>query len=488
MKIIENTKRCLMLLFLVTAITLLAGCGDDNENFNAKIKVADATGIITGKVVDAATLVPIKSAKVVLFVNGTKAETRSSSSTDADLTGTFVFGGIPAGTHAIRFEAVDYANTERSVTVPQSNDNTPITVGPITVSLAKGFDLTVVASDAGAPVAGVTVVAASNNGPLQSTGVTAADGTVILTGLDLTDTYTVFSSPVYDAAGTAIKYVTSGNVAFDPAGGERTVPIALQAATRTDNIAIVATNLLSDGTLAGVRKLTTRNGVIRVVFNYPVELSGGVTASFLNDLIAVPDTAPTQLATVSAALDATRTVLTITNSTDYLINETYTFNGSVTARVSGVTKSLSLATIGDVTIVNDTATGLSSTTVFTADNYNGTYEGGVGVNAPTATASQVYVNFPEYVYGTYRVISTTTGATTTAVNGATVSFGNPLEVFSANSGGKDAIVAFRQDLVGISLADDVSTAPATRSQVTLFLDVYDAEGNSFTGNVTLNVQ
>jgi len=67
-----------------------------------------------------------------------------------------------------------------------------------------------------------------------------------------------------------------------------------------------------------------------------------------------------------------------------------------------------------------------------------------------------------------------------------VSF-TPEAVFAAGLGGKDAKIVYRQALSGIYMPDSVGTGSNLR-QVTLYLDVMDVLGNSYSGQVTLTVQ
>jgi hypothetical protein len=530
-----------------------------------------------------------------LLYNGTKAVTTSNAS-DPDLIGTFAFSGLPAGSLVVQIEMDGFATTQRSITVPQSQslDPTPVTTSLGDVTLGKPYDLTVTAVDGGTPIAGVAIVAISQNygNPYKISGVTQNDGTVVLKGLDLSNNYFITTEQVYDTngnimysqvscpftaqnslansltiplqkastvdlsvvvtdKGTPIAGVTVSALAyggqqgtiygvtgldgiavlkglslsninyqivtnavlasdgtsykysssmaanyFNPANtSNRTVSIALQTPSDNSSVSIIATNLLTPPASysypqfnPSAIKFTTPGGAIKIVFSYPVSLTGAVTASYQNTLVASGspnDGATITINTVSAALDATGTIMTITNSAPYLIDQTYTFNGGITGMVNGTVQPLDLNNLlGQVSIADNTVTGLNASS-FVADNYSGTWDGGTGINTPNIYSQNlVYINFPEYVYGTYRIVSTSVGATTNYPYYSNDANFTPVAVFAARSGGKDAKIVYRQPLY-LYMPDSVGS---NLSQVTVYLDVTDAFGNSFSGQVTLNVQ
>jgi len=483
-------------------LLMVAGCG--GQDTTVTMATATANGIVTGKVVDSSTLQPVKNADVVLIANGVKISTKSSASDDPDVAGAFVFTGIsatPNSFHTLKISAPGFATTLINVMVAGSADNTPVTTSLGSISLGKGFDLTVIATDQGTPVAGVTINASQNwNSTLSITSVTDADGKAVLKGLCQELQYTITSAPFYDNNGN-LKYVTSPNnyISYN-ANSDRTVSLALVRAGRmNDAIQIVASNLLTDGTsyqnyypYPYNQRVTTPDGVIKLVFNYPVTLSGTVTATYVNDQVASTDPnygKVIPVMTVSASLDQTDTILTITNSASYLKGQTYTFNGTVTAVVNSRVQTFSLNGVSSnpffsnkVYIADNTATGLTPLSTLKADNFNGR----TGATA-TTVSSQVYVEFPEKVYGTYSVLSTRSGNTTTPINGATVSFGfaDGSVVYAANFGGADSATVFRLPIYSAYLPDNSAT---NINEVTIFINATDAEGNNFSNTVTLPVQ
>lgn len=488
--------RLLMLVMFAAVLMLLGGCGDDTT----VIQSASASGIVSGRVVDRSTMQPVKNAEVVLIVNGVKTTTRSSSSGDPDVAGTFVFSGVTAtgnygASHILRVTAAGFATAEMYVNVVGSINNAPVTTSLGIIPLGKSFDLTVITTDAGTPVSGVTITATSNWGNAPNvTAVTDANGVGILKGLNQEVTYHISNAPFYDGNGM-LKYVSSIAGSAGYLGGQ-IVSLPLVKATRQDDIEIVASNLLPDGTSYSSdllnRRVITPDGVVKIVFNYPVALSGEVTATYVNNLVASSDPdygKVISVPTISASLDPTGTILTITNAAPYLKNQTYTFNGTVSAEVNSQTQFFSLGSVSwnpyfasSVYVSDTTATGLSSLTELKADNFNGTS----GITG-TLDSEQVYVEFPEKVYGSYTVVAKTVGGAVAVVNDAPVSFDftDGAMVYAGNVGGGDNVVVFRLPINSLYLADNSSSSV---NDVTISFSVTDAEGNNFSKTVTLPVQ
>lgn len=496
-------KWLLNVIVMGVFLLMVAGCG--GQDTTVTMATATANGIVTGKVVDSSTLQPVKNADVVLIANGVKISTKSNASDDPDVAGAFVFTGISATStngsgHTLRISAPGFATTLMNIAVAGSADNTPVTTSLGNISLGKGVDLTVIATDQGTPVAGVTINASQNwYSNLSITAVTDADGKAVLKGLCQDAQYMVTSAPFYDGNGN-LKYVTSPNnyISYNP-NSDRTVSLALVRVGRNDAIQIVASNLLPDGTsyqnyypYPYNQRVITPDGVIKLVFNYPVTLSGTVTATYVNDQVASTDPnygKVIPVTTVSASLDQTGTILTITNSAPYLKGQTYTFNGTVTAVVNSQVQTFSLNGVpfnpyfnNNVYIADNTVTGLTPLSALKADNFNGR----TGATA-TTVPSTVYVEFPEKVYGTYSVLSTRSGNATTPINGATVTFGfaDGSVVYAANFGGADSATVFRLPIYSVYLPDNSAT---NINEVTIFINATDAEGNNFSKTVTLPVQ
>jgi len=477
MSAVSKLKRFIAMSVLSALMLIVLGCGNDSTNNSSTA----ASGTVTGRILDSNGN-PLANANVTLLYNGTKAVTTSNASNDPDLLGTFAFSGLPAGSFVVQIEMNGFATTQRSITVPQSLDPTPVSANLGDVTLGLPYDLTVTTVDGVTPIAGVAVVAVSQNSgnPYKISGVTQNDGTVVLKGLDLSNNYYINTASVYDTngnimyseasfpfiaqnsqansltiplqkvstvdlavvvtymgtpvAGVAVSalegyqgtitgvtgldgvavlkglslsntnyqiftsavlasdgnsYQYSSSVAsnyFNPTNtSNRTISIALQTPSDNSSVSIIATNLLTQPATysypqfnPSAIKFTTPDGVIKIVFSYPVSLTGAVTASYPNTLVASGSPnygAAISINTVSAALDATGTIMTITNSAPYLIDQTYTFNGSITGMVNGTIQPLDLnSLLGQVSIADNTVTGISAST-FVTDNYSGTWDG-----------------------------------------------------------------------------------------------------------------
>ncbi|ACM18463.1 hypothetical protein Geob_0089 [Geotalea daltonii FRC-32] len=493
----RNSMMWLVSLVLVTVVALLPGCGSDT---NVYTSTGAKTGIVTGRVVDSSTMQPIANADVTLVANGEKMAGKTSASSDPDLAGTFVFTGVSStapyvSSHTLKISASGYATMQMGLIVSSSADNAPTTTSLGNISLAKGFDLTVVATDEGTPVAGVTISAASSGVPI--TAVTDAGGKAILKGLSQEASYTIASAPFYDNNG-ALKYLST--TTSYTASSSHTLSMSLIPANSTSDINIVGSNLLRDGSKNYYSYPSTYNhrvilpeSVIKLVFNYPVTLSGAITASYLNDQVASSDPDYRKIInvpTISAALDETGTILTITNSAPYLKNQTYIFNGTVTAVINSVSRSLSLSEVSasnpyfsnKVYVADNSSTGLSSTTAVKADNFNGT-TGTTGTTQP----NQVWLVFPEKVYGTYSIIATRISSSGSWPNSSPVSFGfaDGDVTYAENSGGADQASLFKLRVSGLTLADNTGS---NINEVTIDLKATDAEGNVLNRTLTLPVQ
>jgi len=314
--------------------------------------------------------------------------------------------------------------------------------------------------------------------------------------------------------------------------------IALTTAQRDDNIGILATSMDNNMTATfgtgaltddGATGLTQTAGVdqftgipstgtddpIILVFNYPVALTGGLNASYVDDLIdpdtngdgawdiATGDTGYPEEKAVSppASLDSTGTILTITPPTaGFPKNKVIDVRGVVTATVNGLTQNAEIDDLANgfsfVYIEDDTTASLSSITDVTADNYNGDDD-------DTTTAANVFLEFPEFVYGTYTVVSTGAAGshaagTETILNSDPVAIPTGTDSFvytdgdttsGAGRSGTPAGVFYRVQ-VDIN-ADSAFTAAdqlVDTAEIKIELDATDAVGNRVSGTTTLTVQ
>jgi len=529
-----NSGFVLGLLF--TAL-IVGGCTPPDSLLVHQV-VADATGTITGKLIDGSTRAPIGNATVSLIYNGGKAVTTTNPTTDADLTGSFVFGGIPAGSHTIKFEATGYATLQQTVTVFQSADNTPLTVNLGLVALGTSFDLTVLVTDVGTALAGVSVFAEpdatsedcykfgdfveqslfDNSAPgAEISGVTGSNGEVVLSGLNRCTHYLIVAP--YQTVGSTT-YIT---VARDHEGSnsDDTITLALQLADRDDSISIIAgsSDRLLDGGYVTTRNITdtdvdpgtnystggTGGGItpllstqpLKVVFNYPVSLSGPVNYSFLDDLISPVSGADTldpnfpvfvDDVAVVGSLDSTGTVLTVNPPTGgFPINEIVNLNFStVSAIVNGVLQTYNGLGSNNFYVADDTATGFSSTTALLADNYNGDAAGaGTG-------SGDVFLVFPEYVQGSIRIISVTHGTTVTIINGGSSFPGTSSgDVVYTEVSADSTVCPTCGSVTGTSYRINLGQpggAFADDDEIEVAVDLTDVEGNHLITQVALTVQ
>jgi hypothetical protein len=537
------------ILFL--AILSLTGCGDTTNINPTIVKEASPTGTITGTVMDGNTRLPLEAASLSLVVNGEKRTTESSSALDSDLKGTFAFPGVPAGSHTLRISAPGFAKVQLLINMPPSADNTPITanLGPIT--LGKAFDIKVITTNIGNIITGVPVFAMPNGrsadcnafsfftpNPLftstdisdETRSTTDASGIATLSGLSQCDRYLIVAPP-YDSNNDGTYDYVATAVVLEGINSEKTISLPLTQAQRDDPISVVATSmdlnkkvafslhnisdtgpdpgsdliLVGTGCLSGCSQSpfsipsSNTNSVIKLVFNYPVSIDGAITVTYSDDLVNPdqdgndlidPEFPKTKSLAVTTALDSTGTILTVTPPAGgFPKNETIRI-GSITATIKGIPSFFGQ----DVYIADNTSTGLTASSGITADNYNG--------SSSSSTLSAVYLEFPEYVRGTYQVISYTTASNVTQGSGDIVPI-NPDSFSSGTAGemvytdgtlaplcsrcGNGAGIVHR---VPLQSPNPFSSALflADGDKVKLQIDVTDTEGNRFFKEVDLTVQ
>jgi hypothetical protein len=538
---------CFKFLSLVSVVwgsLLLSSCilSDDR---NISLQDASATGIVTGKVIDASTRAPIADAQVALIINGNKKTTTTSSSDDPDLTGTFRISGVPGGKHIIKFVMDGYAVVEGSIDIPMTTDNSPYTTNLGLVELGKSFDLAVLVTADAVPLEGVPVFAQPEgvgdgcskpitdgaavfeySGAWHETHATTdADGMATLSGLNQCGAYSVVA-PAFDADGDGIyDYVTAAAGLYDGRNSsDSTITLTLTKTQRDDAINIVDSSFdvydkasafiytITDTGPTGERTLRDANffdkpatgtaAPIRFVFNYPVSLDGSLNGGirvYQQQLLANPDAdgddsedigygVPREV-NVTVSLDSIGTILTITPPEEgFVKNEPILLQGEVTAQVQSNLQHYSLASLADQAyVVDDTDTGLNASTTITADNYNGATN---GPGSGTVTSGTVYLEFPEIVIGTYRVLQRTARSRNTGVGDLVYTDGAAVDACPAplpdpgqSSCGTGAGVFYRVPLD----AGDVSGANEDGDTLVLYLDVADMEGNRFTSELTLTV-
>jgi hypothetical protein len=521
---------------------MLYGCEDSYQlsgNINVKEEVGDATATVTGRIVDASTNTPIQGAAVDMIVNGAKRSTTSATSSDEDLQGYFSFSGVPATFsidgpsrqgHTLNISATGYADFSTRVPVPWSMDNTPITVDLGTIGLGEEFTLTVVVTNAGTPVQGATVVAIPDDYECSEvsditfgigsanyqSAVTDSSGIATLLGLNECYSYDIVV-PAFDADGDGVIDYVSGYVSYGGAiNSDTTVAMVLTPARRDDSIAILTNSMMNNQEARADETRTIEFGLgnrfiieefgwpmpstgtddpIVLVFNYPVALTGGLNVSYVDDLID-PDVDNDGLAdtgyseekeiSVSTSLDSTGTILTITPpAAGFPKNEVIDVRGAVTAIVNGLTQPREIDFLANgfsfVYIEDDTSTGLSSTGPVTADNYSG---------SDIANPFPVWLEFPEFVSGTYTIVSTTVSGITTIINDDPVYFpsGFTQEELIYTDGDTDPANSFSGFGSGVFYRVALGTTLKNGDTIEIELDVTDAVGNRFSGTNTLTVE
>lgn len=405
------------------------------------MNVADATGTVTGRIYDAKTRLPMEGATITLIVNGEKRTTTSQSTADEALKGYFTIKNIPSGGHNLTVEAEGFATLKALANVDKSNDNTPVTtyLGPL--YMGKKFDLTMVVTYNGEPVEGAPIYSTSyyeNYLRVYNSTLTDSNGIATFIGLDISRTHSIWVPP-FDADGDGI-YDYKSTESFDyyePDKMDRTISIALIEVNH-NNIEIIATSsdqnhdasfniqnatdlgFMDFGYLGygdpnyysstaenyekhGVNS-TGKNGPIVFVFNNPISFSNGDLMVTWRDYLINPDADNNGVEDTGYAIekiiqgatfsiDSTGTILKVTPpaangwpNVNCIIN----IVGTVTAINGSQIKFLN----EPVYIENDTPSGLNQSTVITADNYR---------NDINNYSNEVYLEFPEYVYGTYKL-------------------------------------------------------------------------------------
>lgn len=376
----------------------------------------------------------------------------------------------------------------------------------------------------------------------------AADGSCILTGLNPLVDYDIIVTPTDTNADGIYDYVTAVS-AMDEAvqggasstgdtttrGTPTTLTIALSKAENDDTPTIVASSCgqysaTEDTLMASCA--TPASGALRFVFNYPLQdLVAGQLALLQNDeatfttddggtpiwggagLDFNADSDETDAAaslTVTSALSAGNTVLTLTPSAALTANGLYSVRGTVTASVPGLGISgnitsldfdtlletfLDSVLVGGNTLIYAFADDDTSIADPTVDNYNGDDDGGA--------AAALCLEFDEAVIGSVLVKATTTGTTTTQAaavtrvnlnTGSLITEGRNADAVcgglagcpTASNGACAASTAVKYVVpLGITLADDVAATPST---VTVYVDAMDYAGNKFQEELALPIQ
>lgn len=524
------------------------------------------------------------------FVAKAKTGADDADTTLFNEAGMWKIAGVPTGEtdtgYRVRIAATGYATVQTNCLfsgggVAPSRDNTPIAEDLGDILLPRGVDVTVNLSNNGAVVASCPVFAVP--GASAEPAGSAGQGTTVLAGVEVsgtTDTsgqatlaglnpfiaYTIVA-PACDSDGDNIYDTHTATFAVDSfIDSNLQINIAVHSSARDDAIALVDTNatLITDtsaagagfafsslvdtvfgegggGAVFGTDDLLSMGKAANLVlvFNYPVAIASapGIGFDFTNNLVTLTGVTGFPLpSTVDATctLSANSTVLTCDPASDLVNNEIYFVTGSVTAsepdnvNASVANEVLNLSDLDDdgtldggLYIFVDSA--WSDTASPTADNYNATNAGGAG------NSDLVYLEFPEFVYGTWEVISTTSGTVATTLVGVgcrgnlhtTASFlfegndpdtagvltGSASDATTLATGSAEAAgcastsscpgtaVRYRVPLTAaagtcsaggdLNLTDHLTATPQT---VTVFIDATDVDGNRRQGEFALSIQ
>ncbi|MGB9736276.1 MAG: carboxypeptidase-like regulatory domain-containing protein [bacterium] len=520
----------LFLFVILASVVLAAGCSDQR---NVTLKSADNTGVITGRVIDFSTRSPIANATVILSTGGNNMVTKTISDNnpnhDLNRTGIFVFNGVPAGDYKLRIVATGYATVETESSLyynDYTNTNNTVVVDYGNIQLYKGYNLDVYVDSNGTPVTGETIYTVRNSTIIspgcggtnfygssyfyspEIVATSDASGHATLSGLSQCERYAIVA-PATDVNGDGIYDYQTSYVYYDgPTRSDTTLNINMLPAQRHDNIEVIATSADNYPAVEdwGVPTFqiydyaydaVAPNGDIVFVFNYPVSLDF-VKLTLLNDFVenTDPNFGAILDIPVNAKLSAGNTVLTIHPTTNLLVNNTYGLAGNVSANISGFLQTYGLSNYFPYWYVFDnTATGIGGADfTVSADNFNGSVNGSGG-------AKNVYLKFPEWVYGRLQVIGYTKAGASTYYG----AFG-PTDYFSCymiyegngiggcegtNCGPSGLKTVCFYDLTSYTYIDtfndDSSFGGPSVNTVTVQIDVDDAEGNHFSGTLTLPV-
>lgn len=516
------------------------GCADIPSDLKITQKLAQNPVTVFGKVINAQTRQGIGGATVYLKVNGDWISTTTSSDTSAvgdtlgagdSRTGDWTISGLPVNTKVV----VLVKGPANSGLLQVSGNMTT----PDYTANAQGVN-TVISKDWGQwemdkGVVATVYVVDSNTGSYVTKSDSSAlpvylgmggNGSVedVMAVRDTTDTnkYTItipqdqsstLTVPALDTTADGKYDYQTGNVAITTSGGvvsgvgTLTTTIALAPITNGTALAVAASNVRTVGSNSGGTALTVigKSEPVKLLFNMPVALptttTDGVTMTFTDNFKTLTAAAAVTEVTVTAALSSGNTLLTVTPSAALTEGETYTLKGTVTSSTqTGAADSV--YTLGTTSVtVTQTGTGtIGSTPTVTVDNFNHWTNGAViTATDPIAQANgNANLVFPEPVWGTVRLISSTTGTTTTISNGTPVALTGQgvtyvikalsTDAFNTHGGNvSGAIYPFDMTAAGMvaTVADNLTATPRS---LMLGIDAYDADGNTMRTEASYSVQ
>ncbi|MEK6726289.1 MAG: hypothetical protein AABY54_07050 [Deltaproteobacteria bacterium] len=578
------------------------GCAQAPSDLNVTQAIANNPVTVFGKVIDSQTRQGIGAATVYIKVNGNWQSTTTTASTiigdtlgsGDSTTGDYTFSGLPVNTTMpiIVQSPTTGGYLQRTGTIT-TNDysgssdgvNSQISQDLGQMAMEKGIVATVYVVDANT---GSYVIKSDSSALPVYLGM-GGNGSVedVMAARDTTDTnkYTItipqtgsstLTVPALDTTADGVYDYQTGATTITASGavvsgvGTLTTTIALAPITNGTALGPVASNIRNVGANSGGTPMNVigKSDPVKLLFNMPVALptttTDGVTMTFTDNFKTLTAAAVVTEVTVTAALSSGNTLLTITPSAALTEGQTYTMNGTVTSKQTGVVDTV--YSLGTTTVtVTQTGTGtIGSTPTVTVDNFNHwtngkpitALSGTVTTNAtttvtgtgtafttelvvgnsviigtdatvytvatiPTATSftttvavpAQTTVTvlagpalangnarlvFPEPVWGTVRLISSTTGTTTTISNGTPVALTGQTvayvikalstDAFNTDGGNvSGAIYPFDMTAAGM-LGTVADSTTATPRSLLLGIDAYDADGNTMRTEASYSVQ
>lgn len=480
------------LIVAILLIVPLIGCGGGGSSGSQTSEnegVFESGVTLYGTVIDLQTRTAVSGAAVTVSVDD---EAPLSTTTDAE--GFFSLEG-PLGDFRVQVSATGYATMELFKS-GVSDEGAFITLlsGTDKVELEKACSTTVVVVSDGSVVSNATVYATASNYP-EVMGTTAEDGSVLLEGLSQTANYT-FVVPASDTDGDGNYNFQSSSVSKQCINSEGTVSLELTEAERDDSISITSDSGEAYA-LSAFGLGVTSTGNLVLTFNYPISLTdtSGIFLGYNNNLVSASDANYGKTTSIAAtsALSAGNTVLTIDPASDLQENQRYTLQGIVSAVVNDAVSTFDFTSTSAKTWYVPSSVDLS-TSVISADNYNGKSDG-------SGSAGTVYLEFPGYVSGEAVIVSQTVNGTATSFNNSsTVNLGSGSMVVedlgnsstsddgcTSGACGSGSIVKYRVSLSGgLSTSNDNTSSGV--NNVVVFIDAVDYRGNEVQQSVTLNVE
>lgn len=529
------------------------GCADVPTDMNLRVTqtVADNPVTVFGKVIDAQTRQGVGGAKVYIKVNGVWQSTTTSTSTSVtgdtggsgdSMTGDYKFIGLPVSTTMARIikspTTGGYLQVTDNFTTPNYNGNSQGVNSEISQDLGNtemetGIVATIYVVDSNTG----SYVTKSDSSALPIYIGMGGNGSVedVVATQDTTDTnkYTItipqtlqgglngttltLTVPSLDINADGIYDYQTGTTTIATALPNTTVIVSSQAnltttiaiapITNSTALALVTDNIKNiDATSTGgtAMNFIGTSDPVKLLFNMPVALpsttTDSVTMTYTDNFISLTATAVTAEVSVTAALSSGDTLLTVTPSAALTEGQTYTLNGTVTSTKSTTTDSVYNLATTTVTVTQTSAGTIGSSSSVIVDNFNYWTNGTVlTATDPILQANgQAFLVFPEPVWGTVRLISSTNGATTTISNGTPVVLTGQAvtyvikalstDAFNTHGGNvSGAIYIFDMTAAGMvgTVADDITATPRS---LTLGIDAYDADGNTLITEASYAVQ